>query len=85
MAANDHEIGTVITSLKEGTTMTKYISGKKPETRTFVLKLDEFQIGLCKNNGKEESTGKFVLSLQIFKLLEFEDCLFCSPFLSLSL
>jgi hypothetical protein len=51
------EIGTIVTSLKEGTTMTRFYANRRPETRIFLLKLDEFQIAWWKNAGKEEGTG----------------------------
>lgn len=53
------EIGTIVTSLKEGTTMTRFYSNKRPETRIFLLKLDEFQIAWWRNAGKEEGTGVY--------------------------
>lgn len=73
------EIGTIVTSLKEGTTMTRFYSNKRPETRIFLLKLDEFQIGWWRNAGREEGTGtvaietivceNFVASLSYFSIV----------------
>ena len=59
------EIGTIVTSLKEGTTMTRFYSSRRPETRIFLLKLDEFQIAWWRNAGKEEGTGILIVTSEL--------------------
>ena len=62
------EIGTIVTSLKEGTTMTRfYANRQKPETRTFLLKLEEFQIAWWRYPGREEGNGKLA-SIKMYNL-----------------
>lgn len=64
------EIGTVVTSLKEGTTMTRfYASNKRPETRIFLLKLEEFQIAWWRYPGREEGVGNVPVYPAILEVL----------------
>lgn len=46
-----------------------YASNKRPETRIFLLKLDEFQIAWWRYPGREEGVGKHLQSLRAIGLL----------------
>ena len=49
--------------------MTRFYSNRRPETRIFLLKLDEFQIAWWRNAGKEEGTGSCYMTFKLINSL----------------
>lgn len=63
--SNNPDLTQVMRIMENGTGMTKFFAKKKPERRSFFLKLDTFEIawfpaGKLGKNAPPEGTGKFV-------------------------
>ena len=59
---DQNELGAIITALKLGTSMTRFLNrrNKNHETKTFQLHLDDFKISWFRAAGREEGKSKYV-------------------------